>query len=168
MIRVGFSSATGFWSILSYIIQKSTGRPYSHCWFLLEDEDAIRGVPVVLESNSHGGLHMVPFIGYGVGKKIVKIITPPIPLGPGVDAIISHLGTGYDVSGLLGEGVIVAFREWFKRKVANPFRNSKQMWCSEAVAFAMDTAKYPNMKPDDWQRCTPGDVEDLLQGKLIC
>lgn len=167
MIKVGFSRAVGFWSFLSVIIRKVTGRPYSHVWLLLDGNDGVRGVPVVLESNEHGGLHMVPWDGYGVGKVIVKIVDPPIPLDAGVDVLIHRLGTGYDVPGLFGEGIRIMFKEWFKRKIANPLRNSKQMWCSEAVAFAIQTCNYPNMKPDDWQRCTPGDVEDLLEGKTL-
>jgi len=167
VIRVGFSRATGIWSFLSWMICTATKRPYSHCWFLLEGEDGIRDTAVVFESSYHGGLHMVPWAGYEVGKEIVKIVTPPIPLDLGLDELVGHLGTGYDVPGLFGEGWRIIMREWFKRKVANPLASSKQMWCSEAVAFAIQKCSYPNMKPDDWQRCTPADVDDLLAGKAI-
>lgn len=167
MIRVGFSRAAGFWSFLSWVIRKATGRPYSHCWLLLDGEDAIRGIPVVLESNEKGGLHFVPWKDYDKGKVIVKVVDPFISLAPGVTALMEKLGTGYDFPGLFGEGIRIAAKEWFKRKIANPLNSPHQMWCSEAVAYAIQHSGYPNMQPDDWQRCTPGDVDDLISGRPL-
>ena len=168
MIQVGFSSATGFWSFLSWIIRKATGRAYSHCWLLLDGADAIDGTAMVLQEDEKGGLAYVPYTGFGVGKTIVKIVLPSYPLRTGVDALNQILGTGYDVPGLFGEGWVLVMRDWFKRKVRNPLRSANAMWCSEAVAYAIEKAGgYANAKPDDWQLCTPGDVDDLLAGKTI-
>lgn len=174
MIRVGFSRATGFWSFLSWIIRKVTKRPFSHVWLLLDGEDSICGVEMVLESNEHGGLHFVPWTGYSVGKEIVEIVVPPWSLRPGYLALLERLGYGYDFPGLFGEGVRIAWNEWFKRKIANPFRDAHKLWCSEAGAFAIQTCHdlsptvvFPLMRKDDWQRCTPGDVYDLLKGKAV-
>jgi hypothetical protein len=167
MIRVGFSRAKGFWAILSKIIMWMTKRPYSHCWLLLEGEDSLRGISMVLEESTDG-LRFIPWQGYADKKVVVKIITPPQPLDKGVTDLMQHLGTGYDYPGLLGEGIRIVFQEWFKRKISNPFASSKQMWCSEAVAYAIEKSGfYPNAKPDDWQRCTPADVETLLAGKSL-
>jgi hypothetical protein len=168
MIRVGFSHATGFWSFLSWIIMKSTGRNYSHVWLLLDGPDAINGTAVVLQESEKGGLEYAPYDGFGVGKVIVKVVEPPFSLRKGADALNQILGTSYDVGGLFGEGWVLFMRDWFRRKVKNPLRKPGEMWCSEAVAYAIEkTGSYPNAKTDDWQFCTPGDVDDLLAGKAI-
>lgn len=109
----------------------------------------------------------MPWEGFEKGKEIVKIVDPPISLKPGLIALLHKLGTGYDFPGLFGEGIRLVAREWFKRKIANPFNSPHEMVCSEAIAYCVQQCSYPNMKPDDWQRCTPGDVDDLLAGKTI-
>ncbi len=162
MIRVGFSHSVGFWSILSRIIMKVTSKPYSHCWFLLDGDDGIRGVPVVLEENKDG-LHFVPWSKYDHGKKIVKILTPTIPLDPGVDSMIHKLGEEYDFAGLIGQGWVVFMKRWMKRKVKNPLRSANRMWCSEAIVLAMRKSPgYNRALLVDPEVSTPGDVEDLI------
>lgn len=163
MIRVGFSHATGFWSFLSRIIMWATKRPFSHCWFLLDDTDCIRGIPMVLEASEKGGLHLVPWVGYGVGKVIVEIKTPPFPVAQGVDFLLNQLGDGYNVGGLIGEGWVIAFQRWFKVKVKNPLRSATSMWCSQAVMVGLQHSDgYDLAKNLDPERATPGDVYDVL------
>jgi len=163
MIRVGFSHANGIWSFLSKIIMWVTKRPYSHCWFLLEGEDAIRGVPMVLEATEKGGLHLVPWVGYEVGKTIVLIKTPPFPLTEGVNFLMNQLGSGYDIGGLIGQSWVIAMKRWFKIKAKNPLRSARAMWCSEAVIVGIQhSTGYDNAKNLDPERSTPGDVADVL------
>ena len=163
MIRVGFSHANGFWSFLARIIMSATGRPYSHVWFVIDGEDCVRGVPMVLEATEHGGLHLVPWVGYDVGKTIVKIVTPPFPLNKGVDFLMNQLGTSYDILGLVGQGWVVMMKRWFKVKAKNPLRSARAAWCSEVVIQAIQHSEgYDNARNLDAERSTPGDVDDVL------
>jgi hypothetical protein len=168
MIQVGFSHKTGFWSFLSKFIMWATGRPFSHCWLLLDEEHSFLGVPVVIEESEQGGLHAIPWAGYDRDKVIFAILTPPQSLEPGVKDLLSKLGTGYDFAGLVGEGVVVAFLKILKRKIKNPLRVASRLWCSEAVAYVMTKSPgYENLAQNSWQNCNPGDVYDALQGKSV-
>jgi hypothetical protein len=161
-IQVGFSHANGFWSILSNLIMRATGRTYSHCWLLLRGEHGIMGTDVVLTEDENGGLHFAPWIGYQTGKTIVKIMSSPFDLTPGVKALLNVLGTGYDVTGLIGESWVELWKRWFHRKVNDPFRVSSKMWCSEAVMLALEEVKQFALPPGYWVNCDPGDVDDVL------
>jgi len=162
MIQAGFSHANGFWSFLSNIIMRVTGRPYSHCWLLCTGSDGIRGVDVVLTEDENGGLHFVPWAGYSVGKTIVAVLDSPFDLGPGLDALLDKLGTGYDYTGLIGEGYVIAMQHWFRRKVANPLAVASRMWCSEAIYYAMENTPQFNIAPGTSPDVPPGQVFDAL------
>ena len=117
---------------------------------------------MVLEEGETG-LRFVPWSTYSKGKKIIKIVTPPKPLDAGVDALMIKLGEGYDFTGLIGQGWVVAWKRWAKRKVKNPFSNADRMWCSEAIVWAMQHCPgYEHSLSVDPEASTPGDVDDLL------
>lgn len=163
MIRVGFSHANGFWSFLSRTIMWFTQRPYSHCWLLLDGEDGFRGKAVVMEASIEG-YRIVPFEGYGVGKTIIKIVTPPMPFKrEAVDDAVFRLGAKYNTLGLIGDSWVIMMRRWFHKKVRNPLAVAGAMYCSEAVATIMkESGNYPAARDIDVTRQTPGDVDDML------
>jgi hypothetical protein len=162
MIQVGFSHATGFWVFLSKAIMAITGRPYSHCWLLCTGADGIRGVDVVLTEDENGGLHFVPWAGYSTGKTIVAVLNSPYDLGPGLVALLQVLGTGYDFTGLVGEGWVLAMQAWFKRKVANPLAIASRMWCSEAIYYGMEHTPQFGIPPGTSDQVVPGLVYDAI------
>lgn len=141
---------------------KSTGRKFSHCWLLLTKEHGIMGTDVVLTEDENGGLHFVPWEGYGAGKTIVTVLDSPYDLTPGVRALVQRLGMGYDVGGLLGEAYVEAVGSWFKRKVANPFANARKMWCSEALFFTFMQVSEFGIAPDVSDAVDPGVAFDTL------
>jgi len=162
MIQVGFSHANGFWSFLSKIIMSITGRPYSHCWLLCTGDDGIRGTDVVLTEDENGGLHFVPWAGYGTGKTIVTVLNSPYYLGPGLSALLQVLGTGYDFTGLVGEGWVIAMQTWFKRKAKNPLAIAGRMWCSEAIYYALEHTPQFGIQPGTSDQVVPGAVYDAI------
>lgn len=162
MIQIGFSHANGFWEFLSAAIMKITGRPYSHCWLLCTGTDGIRGTDMVLTEDENGGLHFVPWAGYGDGKVIVSVLDSPFDLGPGLDALLQILGTCYDFTGLAGEGIVIAAQRWFKRKIQNPLSVAGRMWCSEAVYYAMEHTPQFNIPTGTSDQVVPGTVFDAI------
>lgn len=163
MISVGFSYSTGFRGLLSKVIMWVTKRPYSHVWFLLEDDDAVRGVPMVLEASNEGGVHFIPWEGYKKGRVIVKVVTPPFPLDQGLDYVVKQLGENYDYTGLVGQGFVILLKRWFRVKIKNPLRSAHASWCSVLVLLGIQHSEgYDNAKKLDPEASDPGTVDDVL------
>jgi hypothetical protein len=162
MVQVGFSHANGFWSFLSAVIMRMTGRTFSHCWMLLTGEHGILGTDVVLTEDENGGLHFVPWVGYSAGKTIVTVLDVPFDLTPGAKALINKLGTGYDYTGLFGEAYTLTMFRWFKRKVANPLANAGKMWCSESIYYALMQIPAFGIPANTSDQVDPGVLYDTL------
>jgi len=170
MIQVGFSRANGFWSFLSKMIMYVTGRPFSHCWLLCTGSDGYKGKDLVLTEDEHGGLHFVPWLGYGNDKTIVVLLNSPYDLSPGLESLLDLLGTGYDYAGLAGEGWVVAMKRWFHRRVKNPFASPSRMWCSECVYRALLKVPQFNIPSDASDDVDPGTLYDTIisaGGKVV-
>jgi hypothetical protein len=90
------------------------------------------------------------------------MLDPPYDLGPGLDALLPLLGTGYDFSGLVGEGWVFAMQRWFNRKVKNPIATAGEMWCSESVYFAMSKVSQFGIAAGTSVDVDPGFVYDAL------
>lgn len=165
MIHVGLSRPRSSYDPVSWAVRTLTGRTYSHVFLVLDREDAIRGLAVVLEA-ANVGVRFVPLQDFTRSNVLVKIISPPVYLGQGVDAMISYLGVRYDVLGLLGEGWVAACKRWLHKAVRNPLRSPRAMWCSELVALVLRAAKCPGAEKLDPFTATPGDIEDLLMKAL--
>lgn len=156
MIAVGFSTSKS--NPISWLIRKLTGSKVSHTWLAIDDPLFGR---VVLEA-SELGYRLYPFARFEQSNTIIALIEPPAcDMVKGVQAVADLLGTAYDVEGLFGMLVVVVGR-WFHRKVRNPLRSSKTLFCSEAVARVLLAAGFPPAAGLNPESATPQDILDLL------
>lgn len=152
-IRVGFSTSDGW---VSRIIRWFTSSKVSHCFFVYYDIDWERDM--VLEATS-GGFRVVPYSIYE--KNTLFLLTPKFPVADGFKKALDWLGSGYDYAGLLGMSWVEVGR-WLKRKWRNPYRNPKEMFCSEAVVRVLQAANYPGTESMDAQSVDPQMLLDFF------
>lgn len=156
VVLIGFSTST---NPISRIIRFFTGSKASHCWILIQD--AFAGQDMIMEA-TEGGFRLVPYVGYNVGHVIVDIVTPVIPLDEGVEKAVSWLGGRYDYTGLIGALFVLLGRR-LKKRWKNPLQSSSAMFCSEAVVFLLQEAKYPGADLLDPSGTTPQDLINFLR-----
>jgi hypothetical protein len=144
--RIGFSTSKTSW--ISRIIRWFTGGKSSHTAVVYWDTDFERDM---IMGATDGGFKITPFSHYE--KSLVAIYTPKYPIDVGLKKAVDWLGEGYDYGGLFGMAWVELGR-WLKRKWRNPWRDSKTMFCSEAVARIMDSG-YPGTKGWDAQSIDP-------------
>jgi hypothetical protein len=142
-VRIGFSTPRAF-NPVSWAVRKLTGSRASHAFFVYYDVDF--DMDVVLEAHELG-FRLTPRKAFERGNRIVKLVTPRHALDVGLKYVAQrYLGSMYDFAGLVGM-VVVMFGRWLRRRWRNPFRGSKNVYCSEAVIIAMKaSAGYEGLK----------------------
>ena len=159
MIRVGFSTSS-WW--VSRLIRWATKSTVSHAFLLLDGPD---GHPLfgdlVLEAEWCGwALSSLATLKRGT-THVVTLVEPAIPLGPAVHDAAGWLSEKYNYEGLLGEALVSLGRRLGKRW-RNPLRNSRSMFCSEAICYVFIAANYPLAITLDPQSTSPQDLLDFL------
>jgi hypothetical protein len=157
MIKVGFSTHRR--NPLSALVRFLTGSKASHCWLLIQDEPFF-GIPMVMEA-TEVGFRYIPLSVFKARNDIVAVVSSPYPLEKGVHAANAWLGKNYDFLGFFSTFFVLVGR-WLKRKIKNPVRSSRAMFCSEAVARVLQASGYPGISGLDPSSVTPQDLLDLL------
>lgn len=131
--RIGFSTPKRF-NPVSWLVRKVTGSQASHAFFIYHDQDF--DMDVVMEAHELG-FRLIPFEQFKKKNKLIGVYVPRAPIDVGLRYVAQrYLGTMYDYGGLLGQ-ITVQLGRWLKRKWKNPFRGSKNVFCSEAVCVAL-------------------------------
>lgn len=156
--RVGFSTAKGVGGVLSRLVMLFTGDRYSHVWLLYYDHAF--GCDMVMEASTTWRL--IPLRDFAKHNNIVAIYRPSQSIDEGLREGGRLLGSRYDVEGLLGN-VVVVVGEWLRRRWRNPFRSSRQVFCSEGVLRVLQASGYPGAHRLDVDEVRPGQIEALLQ-----
>jgi hypothetical protein len=126
---VGFST-TKAW--ISWIIRKMTGSPVSHAFLRF----AVGGYDVVLQAD-HRGVGVISWKRFAGACSVVAQYGMRLPWEGLLPEIVDQLGTGYDVGGLVGQGVMILGNA-LGRHWENPFQNDDQWYCSEFVAHLLE------------------------------
>jgi hypothetical protein len=133
LTRIGFSTPKKFNSV-SWLVRKLTKSRASHAFFIYRDLDW--DADMVMEAHEVG-FRLVPLDKFEKKNTIVKVVTPKYSIEVGTKEVaLRYVGSRYDFEGLVGMMVVVV-GGWFKRRWQNPFRSSKNVFCSEAVVRAM-------------------------------
>jgi hypothetical protein len=114
---------------------------------------------MVMEA-TQGGFRLVPFTRYE--KSLVALVEPRFSIDYGLTKAVDWLGEGYDYAGLFGMAW-VEFGRWLGRKWRNPWRDSKTMFCSEAVARVLVESNYPGTSCWDPQSVDPERLLKLFE-----
>jgi hypothetical protein len=132
-VRVGFSTPKMF-NPVSWVVRKITGSKASHAWFLYYDEDW--ELSIVMEAHEFG-FRLIPYSRFRNDNHVVGLFLPKVPIDVGLKYVAHrYLGSTYDYLGLMGQ-IVVQLGRRLKRRWKNPFRGSKNVFCSEAVCIAM-------------------------------
>jgi hypothetical protein len=155
----GFSSSQ-WW--VSKIIMRATRAKVSHAFLLLKGTDL---GDLVYEAGWDGWRASTPEALTSGTTRIVELVPVPPSMRAAVTAAVvasrSSLGEGYDYEGLLGMAWVELAAKWLRKKVKNPFRSARTMFCSDAVvALILQPAKWPYSDLLDAQSISP---EDLLE-----
>jgi hypothetical protein len=159
MIRVGFSTSS-WW--VSRVICWFTRAKTSHAFLLLDGEHAhpIFG-DLVLEAEWWGFALSTKATLLRGTTRIVALAEPKVPLDDAVRTAGSWLDERYDYGGLFGEAW-VSFWRWFGKKVRNPVHDARSMFCSEAVVYVLQAAKYPGADQLDPGSTSPQDLAEFF------
>lgn len=159
MTLIGFSTPREP-NFLSSLIRKLTKASASHTWFLYHDLDY--GASMVMEAHETGFRH-ISLEQFLKKNKIVEIVEPKHDIDAGVRSVaLEYLGRSYDFGGLIG-GAIVMLGRWLKRSWNNPLHNDKSLFCSEAIAVALQRANYPGADALVPENTTPGDLLEFIK-----
>lgn len=154
--QIGFSTPNWF-NPVSLLIRKITRSRASHTFFVYWDKDF--EMQMVMEAHELG-FRLVPFERFEKHNTIVKLVVPKRPIDIGLRRVAQNfLASHYDYAGLVGMAV-VRFGRWLKRKWNNPFKDSKHVFCSEAMTLAMQWSPGYDDFTDDPSTVDP---EDLLE-----
>jgi hypothetical protein len=156
IVKVGFSSHKG--NFLSEVIRWFTHSKISHAWLYIKNDD---GSEVLLEAVGVG-VRETPWAWFpSAGTKLVALVNPVVPLDVGVTQAKQWVGEKYDRLGLVGMALVIMAR-WFKAKLKNPLRNSRELWCSELVGRVLQLSNYPGMEGWDPAGMSPEDVYEVM------
>lgn len=156
--RIGFSTAKGLGGLLSRLIMLFTGDRYSHVWLLYYDHAF--GEDMVMEA--HTTWRLIPLRDFERKNNVIAVYRPRTSVDDGLRYGGRLLGTRYDTEGLIGN-VVVVVGGWLKRRWRNPFRSSRQVFCSEGVLRVLQAARFPGAAALDPHQVQPGEVERLLR-----
>lgn len=159
MIQIGFSTSD-WW--VSRVIRWFTRSPVSHAFLLLTGEHAhpLFG-DLVLEAEWCGwDLSTRAALTRGT-THIVELVTPIVPLDDAIRKAGEWLKEAYNYEGIAGEAIVNIGRRLGKRW-RNPLRNSRSMFCSEAVTYVLQAANYPGAYTLDPQSTSPADLAEFL------
>jgi hypothetical protein len=150
--RVGFSTTN---APLSRLIRRLTRSRVSHAFLVYRDVDFDR--EMVMEAVG-AGFRIVPLDKFEKHNSIVRLFTPRHSIDEGLKAAVDWLGEGYDAPGLVGMGLLVIAR-WLRLRLRtrNFLARSSALFCSEAVALACRTCRYPGFRHEP-ETTTPEDL----------
>jgi hypothetical protein len=162
-VLVGFSTARS-WNPLSALIRWVTGSSCSHAWLLYDDED----LRMLMVMESHITFQLVPYEAWLKSNRVVALYHPGHDLNPGLRELALRLGSYYDVGGLLGV-LPVKLGRWLKAtfrglrlRVRNPWNSSGALFCSEAVAFALQASDFPGAQRLERTSVSPQELCEFL------
>lgn len=134
--KIGFSTPKHF-NPVSWVVRMFTKSRASHAFFVYHDVDF--DMQMVMEAHELG-FRLTPYDHFTRHNKIVKLVQPKNSIDVGLRIVANrYLGSMYDYAGLIGMMVVLVGR-WFHRKLRNPFRGSKYVFCSESVILAMKSS----------------------------
>lgn len=158
-VLVGFSTPRA-WNPLSALIRWMTRSRTSHAWMLVHDSLFERDL--VLEAHSTG-FRLVSLARFEKENRIVALVEPGHPIGPGLHAAAAWLGEAFDVLGLFGI-FLALVRRWFVQgPLKNPFPTGRALFCSEAVIRTMRAAGYEGAKRLAPEATTPAELLEWLR-----
>ena len=148
-------------SWVSSVIRWFTRSKFSHSAFLLYDT---RFQKWQIAGADATGFELTSLDNFLSGNQMMAIYSPPVDLNKALPEIDDWLGTFYNYSGLLGMAW-VELGHWLKKKWSNPLDNPHEMFCSEAIARALESLKCPDFTaaPDT---LAPEDLNEVLSGQL--
>jgi hypothetical protein len=158
VIRFGFSTSN-WW--VSRLIRWVTRSRVSHAFILIENEPILGDI--VLEAAAIGFRISTKTMLTSGTTTIFQLVDPVLPLESAVQTAVAWLGERYNYEGLFGEAWVALWRR-FGRRVKNPLRNSRSMFCSEAVVYILQAAHYPEADALDPQSTSPEDLLVYLNG----
>jgi len=140
--------------VLSRFIRWMSKSKVSHCAVGL----VLYGQPFVL-SSSLLGVEMVTRERWLQDNRVVVELSVPTGEAPHPSLFLSHLGEGYDYSGMLGY-LFIWLARWFRKRVRNPWSSPTRVVCSELLVRAMQVRR----RVDGWEALDPERAypEDLL------
>ena len=158
-VLVGFSTAKR-WNPLSAAIRAVTGAPCSHAWLLFYDERLHR----LMVMEAHVTFQVVPYENWLNDNEVVALVHPAVDLGSGLLTLADHLGTAYNIVGLL-EVLPLKLARWihlhwrrFKLRLRHPLTSGHSLFCSQAVVVAMHASGYPDSWKLDADSTSPADL----------
>lgn len=155
-IRVGFSTTN---ALSSRLIRFFTRSKVSHTWFSFRDETLDK---TLVMHATRIGYNVETWKKFTSHNTLVAMFGCDYDLRPGLQKVANWLGTKYDFEGILGF-LWVLFLRWFNIKRKNPFRDTKRLFCSEAVIVglkATEALEIPRVQKLDPETTDP---EDLLE-----
>lgn len=158
----GFSSSE-WW--VSKIIKRFTSAECSHAFLYLR---ATEFGDLVMEAGWDGWRVSTPESLCSGTTRIVELVSCPESMRDAVHSAVvasrRQLGERYDYEGLLGMAWVEIASKWLKKKVKNPFRSARSMFCSDAVvALILQPAKWPNAELLDAQSISPADLREFVK-----
>ena len=156
--RVGFSTPKHF-NPVSWAVRKFSGSRASHAFLVYHDIDF--DMQMVMEAHELG-FRLTPLDHFTKHNQIVKLVVPKNNIDAGVKHIAQrYLGTMYAYAGLIGMFIVMLGR-WLHRKWKDPFRSSKNVFCSQSVILAMQQSPgYEKLDLDQYS--SPQDLLDFFE-----
>jgi hypothetical protein len=137
-----------------------TDSEVSHA-FLLVDDPTFE-VRLVLEAHSTG-YRLVSLERFARDNFIVAVVTPSRDLAAGLRKTGLWLGATFDMKGLFGIFLTLVWERVVRRRVRNPFRSTRSLFCSEAVVRTLKAAEYPGAGALADEETTPQEILDFLE-----
>lgn len=158
-IKIGFSTS-GLW--ISRLIRWASKAKVSHTFVIIEDGDF--GYPMVVQEAWQGFTLQTLDNFKAAGNVVLNVIDPKVPLNIGLVAVAPLLGTQYGYLQLIGAGFVRLFQV-FKKKIHNPFRNTRSLFCSELNTILLQKSGYPDAGGLDASNTSPEDLLEFMQKK---
>lgn len=163
-VAVGFSTARR-WNPLSALIRWITHADCSHAWLLYHDDD----LRLLMVMEAHITFQIVPYENWLRENRVIALVHPGHNINPGLRDLAMHLGSYYDVGGLLGV-LPVKIARWLKEhfhrlklKLKNPWANGHSLFCSEAVVIALHASGFPGAWALRSDSTSPQDLLDFFR-----
>lgn len=167
-VMVGFSTSRR-WNPLSALIKWFTKAECSHAWLLYEDSD----LRMLMVMEAHLTFQLVPYETWQKDNRVIALFHPEHDLDPGLRELALCLGTYYDVGGLLGV-LPVTLGRWLKKvfkgwrlRFRNPWNNTRSLFCSEAVAKALQASNFPGAQSIESASVSPQELLEFLRSRNV-
>jgi hypothetical protein len=156
-IKIGFSTSQ-LW--ISRLIRWVTKATVSHTFIIVEDGDF--GYPMVLQEAWQGFSQQTLDNFKASGNVVLDVIDPKVPLNIGLVAVAPLLGSQYGYLQLIGAGC-VRLAKVFRKKIRNPFRNTRSLFCSEMNVKILQKSGYQGADALDPSNTSPEDLLEFLK-----